>query len=218
VGIRGADQLALLQCGRQPVGELRDAAPRQHMADQKTIAADRVHRIVHLRSDSVGRTDIVEAAGGRIRDDLAQRFPARGLGQRVGRGLGGVGLDVGNRLIEIELRKIDAAGIRHEGELVIHLRRRALFLLRVTFPRAFVCLIDDRGHHEQHFAIRGFASVRDHELVNVVAESLCGLDGAEPCQDCVGMLGGEAAPGRGAAGLADHRASLRAGIRIQRTA
>ncbi len=37
MGIRGADQLALLQCGRQPVGELRDAAPRQHMADQKTI-------------------------------------------------------------------------------------------------------------------------------------------------------------------------------------
>ena len=68
-----------------------------------------------------------------------------------------------------------------------------LFLLRMAILRALIGLVENSRHHEKHFAIRRFTSVRDHMLVDVIAERLCGFHSAEARKDGVGMLSGEAA-------------------------
>ncbi len=207
-----------LQGRGQPVGDFGDRPARQRILDQEAVTADLLHHLMHLGGDAVGGANEVEATAAGIQHHLTQRL--RAVARQVGleRRSRGVGLHLGQRCIEIEFGEVDHRQVRHAGQPHID----GLFQRR-RHPRPLVIrlrhrLADDHRGIEQHLAIARLAALRLHQPGDVLAVLPGAGDAALLGDDQVGVLGGERAAGRRAASLADHRAALRTGCRVQRSA
>nr|WP_246726175.1 hypothetical protein [Rhizobium lusitanum] len=181
--------------------------------DQEAVTANGVDGFAHAFRDRGRRADKLHGAGGASKSGFHHLAEGLALLRKGGeRSSMPIRVDLRQRLVEIELRKIDVVICRQPGEDAVDCVLIDLGNQRGDLFCVFLGVGKNGQNGEQDLAIIGIATVLNHAAANVVTEFLGRCNRVVACHggdQRIGMARAESSPGWRVTGLAKDRASLR---------